>query len=396
MKKNWRHSWLEVDINKILYNVKEIKKYIGSEKEIIGVIKGDAYGHGAVEIARQIIQAGVKILAVATVDEGIELREYQIKVPIIVLGYVGEGQLSDLIDNDLSSAIYLKEMTKKLSLYALKKKKLASVHLKINVGLNRIGILPEKALDFLIFVKSLKGLKIDGIFTQFSSSVQEDKIEANRQFHVFINLANKMKELIPEKMITHSASSNVIIDMPYAHLDAVRPGALMYGLNPNYKKKELIHLHTGTLSIKSEIAQISKINPGQGVGYQLIFRPKQETYIATLPIGSTDGIFPKQKEIENRFSVITKEGKKNVVAVCQDMCMVNLGSTTPNLSIGDTVTLLGKQDKMVITVDEIAEASGVTVRGVLTNLSRRLPIVYFKNRKPYLIRKPFGKYVSLN
>lgn len=396
MKRNWRPSWIEVDVDGIIHNIKEIKRYIGSQKEIIGVIKGDAYGYGAVEIARQTILAGVKYLAVATVDEGIELRDHQIEVPILVLGYVGQSELSKLVDYDLSSALYLQEVAKELSLCAVKKDKLAGVHLKINTGLNRIGILTEKALDFLKFIQSLKGLKIEGIFMQFSSSAQKDKTEAKRQFEKFSNLVKKIKKLMTEPIIIHSACSGATMDMPYAHFDAVRPGGLIYGLYPYPGVKKVIRLRTGILAVRSEIAQINEIKPGEAVGYKCVFKPKQKTFVVTLPIGSNDGIVPRRRGTENKISVIINGEKKKLVAVCQDMCMVNLGPSNQNVSVGDIVTLLGKQDGVEITIDEIAMASKVTLRGVLSNLSRRLPRVYLKSGKPYLVRIPFEKYVNLN
>lgn len=396
MKKNWRPSWIEVDVDGILYNIREIKRYIGSQKEIIGVIKGDAYGHGAVEIAKQIILAGVKYLAVATIDEGIELRDHQIEVPILVLGYVEQSQLSDIVDYDLSSACYLKGIARELSLCALKKNKIAKVHLKINTGLNRIGILPEKALDFLKFIQLLKGLKIEGIFTHFAWSEQKDKTEANRQFEKFNHLVKKIKKLITEPIIIHAADSGATMDMPYAHFDAVRPGGLIYGLYPYPGVKKVIRLRTGIIAVRSEIAQINEIKSGEGVGYNWVFRPKQKTYVATLPIGSNDGIVPRRRGTENKISVIINGEKKKLVAVCADMCMVDLGPSHSNISVGDIVTLLGKQDRVEITINEIAMVSKETLAGVLRNLSRRLPRVYLKSGKPYLVKKPFEKYVNLS
>lgn len=393
MKRHWRHSWIEIDIDAIIHNIKEIKRYIGSQKEIIGVLKGDAYGHGAVEIAKQIILAGVKYLAAATVDEGIELRNHQIEVPILILGYVGESQLSDLVDYDLSYTLYLEKMARELSSYAEKKDKLAKVHLKINTGMNRIGILPEKALDFLKFIQSLKGLKIEGIFTHYALATQKDKTKANRQFKKFNNLIKEIKKLITKPIIIHSANSGATLEMPYAHFDAVRPGRIIYGLYPYPGVEKVIQLHPG-IAVKSEIAQINEIKLGERVGYGGIFKPKQKTYIATLPIGITDGILSKRTV--NKISVIINGEKKKVVAVCADMCMVDLGPSKSDVSVGDMVTLIGKQGGVEITIDEIAMLSEQTLSGVLCHLSRRLPRVYLKKGKPYLVKNPFEKYVSLN
>lgn len=394
MKRYWRSSWIEIDVDAIIHNIKEIKRYIGKEKEIIGVIKGDAYGHGAVEIAKQIIPVGVKYLAVATVDEGIELREHGIEVPILILGYVGESQLMDLVDYNLSCALYIKEIAKDLSSYALKKGKIAKVHLKINTGMNRIGILPEKAIDFLDLLNSLKGLQIEGIFTHFASAAKKDKTDADKQFEKFNNLIEKVKDLIKEPIIIHCANSGATMDMPYAHFDAIRPGRLIYGLYPYPEVGKVIQLRPA-IAVRSEVAQINEINSCEGVGYEGIFKPKQKTYVATLPIGLYDGIFSGRTA--NKISVIVNSEKKKVVAVCADMCMIDLGPSNPNVSVGDVVTLIGKQDGAEIAIDEIAAPSEQALGGgVLYHLSRRLPRVYLKNSQPYLVKKPFEKYVNLN
>jgi len=393
MRRCWRPSWIEIDINAIIHNIKQIKRHIGKEKEIIGVIKGDAYGHGAVEIAKKIIPVGVKYLAVATVDEGIELREHGIEVPILILGYVGESQLMDLLDYNLSCALYIEEIAKTLSSYALKNGKIAKVHLKINTGLNRIGILPEKAINFLNLINSLKGLKIAGIFTHFASAAQKDKTDADRQFEKFNNLIKKVKNLIKEPIIIHAANSAATMDMPYAHFDAVRPGKLIFGLYPYPEVERVIKLRPG-IAVRSEIAQINEISPGEGVGYEGIFKPKQKTYIAVLPIGFIDGIVSRRTI--NKISVIVNGEKKKVVAVCADMCMIDLGPSNSNASVGDLVTFIGRQDGAEISIDEIATSSEQTLSEVLGNLSRRLPRVYLKNSQPYLVKKPFEKYVNLN
>lgn len=393
MKRYWRPSWIEIDVDAIMHNIKEIKRHIGKKKEIIGVIKGDAYGHGAVEIAKQIIPVGVKYLAVATVDEGIELREHGIEVPILILGYVGKSQLMDLVVYNLSCALYIEGIARELSACALKKDKFAKVHLKINTGMNRIGILPQKALDFVKFVQSLKGLKIEGIFTHFASAAQKDKTDADKQFKKFDNLIKKAKDLIKEPIIIHTANSGATMDMPYANFDAVRPGRLIYGLYPYPEVEKVIQLWPA-IAIRSEIAQINEINSGEGVGYEGIFRPKQKIYVATLPIGFSDGIVSKRAA--NKISVIVNGEKKKVVAVCADMCMVDLGPSNPKVSIGDVVTLIGKQNGAEITIDEIAISSEQTLGEVLMNLSRRLPRVYLKNGQPYLVKKPFEKYVNIS
>jgi len=392
MRRSWRSSWIEIDTDAIVHNINEIKTYIGKEKEIIGVIKDNAYGHGAVEVAKQIISAGVKYLAVATVDEAIELRKYNIRVPILILGYVGKCQIMDIVNYNLSCSLYLEEIAKELSLYALKRDKIAKVHIKINTGMNRIGILPANAVDFLNLIHSLKGLKVEGIFTHFASAAQKDKTFANKQFEIFNNLMKDLKNNIYEPIIIHTANSGATMDMPYSHFTAVRPGRLIYGLYPYPEVEKVIQLRPA-MAVRSEIAQINKVNPGEGVGYNGVFRPVQKTHVAILPIGFGDSLVTKR--IANKISVIVNGAKKKVVSICADMCWVDLDSSNPNISIGDIVTLIGKQDTEEISIDEFASNSEQSLGELLCPINRRLPRVYLKNDKPYLVQKPFGRFANL-
>lgn len=385
MKYNCRPAWIEVNIDSIFQNLKEIRMYIGKQRGIIGVIKGNAYGHGAVEVAKQIISAGVKYLAVATVDEGIELREHLIKVPILVLGYTGKSQIKGAVDHNLCMTLYLEEIAREISKYAQEKEVTSKVHIKINTGLNRIGVLPKDTIDFIKFIQLLKGIKIEGIFTQFASADQQDQTDKHYQFEIFESLVNTIKNVINEPIIVHATNSGATIGMPYAHFNAVRPGKLLYGLYPYPEAEETLQLKSA-LSVRAEIVQINKIQAGEGVGYKSVFRPKQDTFTATLPLGFTDGVVSKRTV--NKISVIVAGKKRKVVAVCADMCMINLGSSLNNISIGDIVTLIGKQENIEITIDEIATLSEQSLGGILSHLSRRLPRIYLKNKKPYLMVTP--------
>lgn len=393
MDRFWRPAWVEVNIDAIQHNIQEVQRLIGKNIDIIGVIKGDAYGHGAVEMARQLSNFGVKRLAVATVDEGVELRENGVTIPVLVLGYTGISQLAAAVEHDLSMTLHLKEMAEKISDIARHRNKIAKVHIKVNTGMNRIGILPGEAKDFFLSVQEMAGLKIEGIFTHFASAGQKDKTDANRQLKLFKEVIAGIKEISKEEFIVHTANSGATMEMPDAYFDAVRPGRLIYGLYPYPKVKKVIHLQPA-LQVKCEIAQINQIPAGEGVGYEAIFRPSHQTTTATLPIGFTDGVVSKRTI--DQILVIIGGQKRKVVAVCADMCMVDLGSNPTHAQPGDMVTLIGTQDGETITVDEIAGPSKQSLGGVLSHLSRRLPRIYLKKNKPYLARLPFEKYENID
>lgn len=388
-----RPAWVEIDCDKIVHNVNEIKRHIGAQTNIIGVIKGDAYGHGSVEIARVLIEEGVPYLAVATIDEGIELRENQIDVPILILGYTCKDQIKEALHYNLSTALFNKEIAQNLSSYAIENNMIAKVHIKINSGMNRVGIRPEEISDFINFLKSLKGIRIEGIFTHFASAAQEDKTDADIQYRKFQQVLQRMKNEIREPFIVHTANSGATMEMSYSHFDAVRPGRLLYGLYPYPDVKKVLYLKPA-LSVRAKVIQINKIKVGEGVGYEGIFRPDYDTYTAVLPLGFTDGIVSRRTV--GKISVVLKGKKRKVIAVCADMCMIDIGPTLDGISVEDMVTLVGEQENQTISVEEIAEPSGESLGGVFTLLNRRLPRIYFKNNKPYLIRKPFEKYQKIN
>jgi len=373
MDRFWRPAWVEVNIDAIQHNIQEVQRLIGKNIDIIGVIKGDAYGHGAVEMARQLSNFGVKRLAVATVDEGVELRENGVTIPVLVLGYTGISQLAAAVEHDLSMTLHLKEMAEKISDIARHRNKIAKVHIKVNTGMNRIGILPGEAKDFFLSVQEMAGLKIEGIFTHFASAGQKDKTDANRQLKLFKEVIAGIKEISKEEFIVHTANSGATMEMPDAYFDAVRPGRLIYGLYPYPKVKKVIHLQPA-LQVKCEIAQINQIPAGEGVGYEAIFRPSHQTTTATLPIGFTDGVVSKRTI--DQILVIIGGQKRKVVAVCADMCMVDLGSNPTHAQPGDMVTLIGTQDGETITVDEIALSLKTINYEVVSTITDRTERIY--------------------
>lgn len=387
----WRPAWVEVDINRVIHNIHETRKQIGKSVQIIAALKGDAHGHGAVEMARQCISAGVEKIGVALVDEGVELRRNQIKIPILVFGYVS-GQLAEAIDNNLILTLYLKDIAEKISLLAKKMKKIVKVHLKVDTGLNRIGLEPEEVIDFCHFVQDLGGIEIEGIYSHFSSSAKKDKTEAYLQFKIFQEVLNKLKKSGITIPVAHIANTGAIMEMPDTYLDAVRTGRLIFGVYPYPEVDKVMDLYP-SLQLKCEIARIKKISAGEGVGYRAVFKTDRSTYIATLPLGYTDGL---SKAFINKASVLIGGKRKKVIAMCADMCMVNLGSEEPQVKAGDEVVLIGRQGKEAVMAEELADALGVTLGEVFAHLNKRLPKVYTHQSKPYLVAMPNGDFVNID
>jgi alanine racemase len=330
-------------------------------------------------------------LAVATVDEGIELRQNGITVPILVLGNMYTGQLEDMLRYDLIVPLYSLKTAEYLSSMALRAGKKAIAHIKVNTGMNRLGVDIQDMVDFVQKVRGLQGIVIEGIYTHFASSAQADKSDANRQlekFNSIIEILNNMNFKVP---YYHAANSGAIMDMPYSYLTAVRPGRLVYGLYPYPEVNKTLKLKPA-LQLKCYISAVRKVSVGDGVGYNAQFCPSKPTTVLTLPLGSTDGI---SKRLSGKCPVLVRGSKKRIVAICADMCMVDLEMAESDIESGEEVTIIGNQGQESVAVDEIAEILGVTLGEVFCCLNKRLPRVYIKEGKPYLLRVQSGELINL-
>jgi len=383
MKPFWRPAWVEVDLNIIDHNINQIKKHIGPDKEIMAVLKGNAYGHGAIQVAKQVVASGVKKIAVALVDEAIELRKSGIDIPILVLGYLHEYQMPAVLDYNLTSTVYLKETAALLDKLAQEKDKVLPIHLKVNTGLNRIGLRPTEIIDFYRFIDNMENIKITGIFSHFGSAAQEDKASANEQFRIFKELLERMEQLGLEYGDAHIANSAATMEMDYAHFGTVRIGKIIYGLLPYPEVKETIHLKPA-LQMKCRIGFIHEVEPGETVGYSSEYKVNKKTKIATLPFGFTDGII--SKSIVGKCSVLIAGESKKIVAICADMCMVDLGSDCQSVKIGDEVVVIGSQNGKKQTLDDFANPLNVGIGEVSSKISTRLPRLYMKAAKPYIVQ----------
>ena len=382
MQPFWRPAWAEVDLDAIDYNVGQVKKYIGKNKKIMAVLKGNAYGHGAVEVAKQVVSSGVDIIAVALVDEAIELREAGINIPIMTLGYLHEYQVPAAVDYDLTSAVYLEETAIFLDRIAKEKNKTHSIHLKVNTGLNRIGLRAKDFFDFFHSINKLEHVKITGIFSHFAFAAQKDKTDANKQYKIFKELLDEMGNLDLFYGDAHISNSAATMEMDYAHLGMIRTGRTIYGLLPYPEVEKTINLKPA-LQVKCKIAFINEVVPGETVGYAGEYKVNKKTKIATLPFGFTDGII--SKSISGKCSVLVAGELKKIVAVCADMCMVDLGADCNSVNIGDEVVVIGDQNGKKLTLDDFANPLNTSIGEVASRINRRLPRVYIKKSKPYSV-----------
>lgn len=383
MDVNIRPVWAEVNLDNIINNIKEIKKNINGE-EIIAVVKANAYGHGAVDVAPVLIENGADRLAVAMLSEALELREAGIKVPILILGYTDVAFSEMLINNDIEQTVYSLDYAKELSKKAEALGKVAKIHIAVDTGMGRIGFLPnEKSVEEVVEISKLSNLRITGIFTHFSNADEQDKSYAHNQiekFNFFINEIEKREVNLGLKHISNSAS---IIDIEDAHYNAIRPGIILYGYYPSdYINKDKLKLMPA-LSLKCQVIHVKELPKGEYIGYGRKFRTERDSVIATLPIGYADGYV--RGLYEKAHVIINGKLAPVVGKICMDQCMVDVTDIGP-VKVGDEVVLLGEDNGVKNNADDIAKMLDTINYEILCMIGRRVPRIYIKDGKMVNVR----------
>ncbi len=383
MFKSLRPVWAEINLDNLKHNMMEIRR-LSKSKDIIAVIKADAYGHGALEIVPTLLENGATRLAVALITEAMELRKAGVKAPLMILGYTPLTFAKELVLYDIEQTVYSYEYAKQLSEEALKHNKIVKIHIALDTGMGRIGFLPEeKSVEEVYNISLLPNISIEGLFSHFSSADEKDKDYTYKQFEKFNWFYHKLKDRGVDINIRHIANSAAIIDLPETHLDAVRPGIILYGYYPSEEiKKEKIDLRP-VMSLKTNIIHIKKIPAGEYISYGRKFKTEKESVIATLPVGYADGytrlLFGKAKVIIN--------GKQAPVVgrICMDQCMVDI-TDIENVNLGDDVILIGSQGETKFDAEDIAKLLGTISYEVTCMISKRVPRVYIKEGEVVKIR----------
>lgn len=381
-----RPVWAEIDLDKIAFNMRNIKKLV-KDKDVIAVIKADAYGHGAVEIAEVLLENGASRFAVAIITEAIELRDSGIETPIMILGYTPIEFAEDLIKYDIEQTVYDLEYAKKLSEIALKMGKKAKIHIALDTGMGRIGFMPnDNSLNEVLKIASLNGIEIVGIFTHFSTSDEKDKEYTNYQFSKIQNFIKRLSDNGVNIPIKHVSNSGAIIDLPETYLDAVRAGIILYGYYPsNEVNKERLALKPA-LTLKTKVGHIKKLEKGMYVSYGRTFKTERDSIIATLPIGYADGY---SRLLSGKAKVVINGKIANVVGrICMDQCMVDV-TDVGEVKVGDEVILLGEDGDLKFNADDMAEIIGTINYDILCMIKHRVPRVYKKNNEIIKVKNYF-------
>ncbi|PDW02555.1 alanine racemase [Candidatus Viridilinea mediisalina] len=361
-----RPTWLRVDLDVLAGNVHQLCHL--AQVPLMAVLKGDGYGHGAVRTARTALSAGAAALAVATLGEGRTLRDHAISAPILLLGYTPPWQAEAVARLGLDATLFDPEAAEALSAAGSNLGQPVRVHIKVDSGMGRLGLLPEQVLPFLRSLQHLRGLEVYGIYTHFASADAPDLGSTEAQLGRFMQLLASLEAAGLRPPIAHAANSAALLRMPATRLDMVRPGIACYGLAPSSSSPLPEGMHPA-LSFHSEIAQVKQHPAGSPISYGGTFVTSQTSTIATIPVGYADGV----RRSPPWRSVIVRGQRVPIVGrICMDYLMADV-SAVAHVRRGDAVVLIGSQGQASINADEIATWLDTISYEVLTGIMPRVP-----------------------
>lgn len=368
-------TWAEINLDNLRFNLNNIKNLLEEDIKICGVIKADAYGHGAVEVAKLLEKEKVDYLAVARTAEGIELRQNGITLPILNLGYTPDEAFEDSIKNKITMTVYSLETAQKINEIAKSLGEKACVHVKIDSGMTRIGFQPnEESVQEIIELNKLGYIDLEGMFTHFATADEVSKEYTYKQANNYKFMSDKLDEAGVKIAIKHVSNSAAIMDCPDLRLNMVRAGIILYGHYPSDDVfKDRLELRPA-MKLKSKIGHIKQVEPGVGISYGLKYTTTGKETIATVPIGYADGFTRIQK---NPKVLIKGEVFDVVGRICMDQIMVRIDKDI-DIKVGDEVILFGEGE---VTAERIAKDLGTINYEVLCMISRRVDRVYMENNE---------------
>ena len=365
-----RPTWLEVDLEAIAHNVRRVAELVGDDVTVLAILKADGYGHGAVRVARTALNNGARYLGVASINEGAVLRQAGISAPVLVLGYTPAWQARELVLNDLSATVFNLEVAQALSRAARELDNSVRVHIKVDTGMGRLGLLPDEVVPFARRLQELPGLVLEGIFTHFS--VADSDPEYTRwQIERFREVLVALGEAGIEPPLVHAANSAAILTLPESHFRMVRLGIAMYGLHPSAQVRCPPDFRPA-LAFKTQVAQVKTLPPGSYVSYGNTYRTEGEQRIAVLPVGYADGF----RRAPRHWGEVLVRGERAPIVgrVCMDQTMIDV-TAIPDVRQGDEVVLIGEQGSERITAEDVAQRLGTISYEVVSEILARVPRV---------------------
>jgi alanine racemase len=352
----------------------------------MAVVKADGYGHGATEAARVALLNGASYLAVARISEAVRLLDAGIRAPILLFGHSFPEYVEYMVRHDIRPAVNTSESAEMFSSEGVRLKGKVKVHIKIDTGMGRVGLLSDclllrderkdsrnRIVDEILRIARLPGLEIEGIFTHFANADSADKTHARLQLGLFMDILEKLKKQAFEVPFRHAANSAALIDMPETHLDLVRPGISLYGLWPSTHVNHDALCLQPVMTIKSTVIQLKEVPPGFKVSYGSIYETPARTRLATVPIGYADAY---SRLLSSRGVMLVLGQRAPVIGrVCMDLVVIDVGHI-PGVAVGDEVVVMGQQGKEGVTADAIADLIHTINYEVVSTITARVPRIY--------------------
>ena len=376
LESNLRRTWVEIDLDALAHNYTVLRNHMGTHSRLVGVVKADAYGHGAVQVGKMLEELGAGYLAVSDINEARELRHAGICLPILQLGMTPADQTLLMITNNITQTVHSEAAAREFSDAALKTGHRLRVHIKVDTGMSRLGFQCdethfEESLEALCRVCTLPGLKVEGIFTHFAVAddrTAESEAYTHLQHNRFMRLIDKLEEREIRIPLHHCANSGATADYPqYAH-DLFRPGILTYGV---CDQETSLDLHP-VMTLKTTVGVIKEYNEDVTISYGRTFRTERPSRVGVLPIGYADGFM---RALSGKWSVWTPHGLAPVIGrICMDMCMIDL-TDLPDVRVGDEVEVYGAHN----SVADAAHLAGTVAYELMCAVSKRVPRAYYRN-----------------
>ncbi len=374
-------AWAEIHLDRFRHNLTAIKNHVGQSTKVMAVIKADAYGCGVNEISTAAVEQGADYLAVACVDEAKQIRRNGINVPILILGATPLECVEDLFTYNIIPAVFEEKLPKAISEYAKAHNQTLNIHIKVDTGMGRLGF-PyydssyQSSVEQILAISKMEGICVEGIFTHFSNAdCQDSEAITKKQFNLFLEIINKLKQGGLEIPIRHAANSAATCLYPEMHLDMVRPGIILYGEYPSDYVQERTSLKLEpVMELKARVWQVKQVPQGQGISYGKTYVTDCEKTVAAIGIGYADGYF---RNLSNKIHVIIN-GKfaTQVGNICMDQTVVDV-TDIPDVSYGTEVILVGAAGGNSISFSEMASYSGSINYEMMCDTGKRIVKAYF-------------------
>jgi len=371
MKKENRKVWVEVDLGAIRHNLQQVKRRVGSSVKIMAVVKADAYGHGARRVSKVLVEEGVDALAVTDFNEGASLRQIGIDVPILILGSLSSEEIDSLLHYSLTPTIFDFNTAEMLSLLAKSSGRRVGVHINIDTGMGRFGISYKEAPSFIEKIANLEGLKIEGIYSHFSSAEEGDDF-SHTQIELFQNVLKKMNKKGIYPSLQHISNSAGVINLPRSYFNMVRPGLIIYGYYPSPKVSDELILKP-SMCLKTEVAFVRRVPKGMSLSYGRAYVTSEPASIAILPVGYAHG-YPRC--LSNKAEVLIRGERASLVGrICMDQTLVNV-THIKGVRRGDEVILWGGQGEEKVSLEEVSLKANTIPYELVTNVGKSVYRIY--------------------